>query len=362
MKSSILLLFLLPLAGLAQESVFLGVYIERISEEKAEALGFPNPYGSYISGIIPGTAAARAGLQPLDYIVGVDQHMAREGRSLGSILRQHTPGERVTLHIYRAGRKQTLWATLGRKSDSRKVERGHCEEPFLGIRPESGIDGSRRGVGVRIVDNSTAEAMDVKDGDLILSINGAPMVDWTDIKIAIDNMEVGDPIRIELQRQGRRLVKTAPIRSQCDTKPEVPAVAEPDPGAWFDRYFKEEDRERVGPSSIAVSDLGSSGISAANQSYGLSLPVSNNLQVRNLKTVMRAGEKDQLELAFDLPASGDTQVRIYKSSGRLVYSYELGAFSGSFEDETNLLQNGTGDYFLEIRQGSRSQVKQIKLR
>ena len=42
------------------EYAFLGIYSERVSKEKAKKLGFDNPYGSYVSSVIPGTAAGRA--------------------------------------------------------------------------------------------------------------------------------------------------------------------------------------------------------------------------------------------------------------------------------------------------------------
>ncbi|MEK7254358.1 MAG: hypothetical protein AAB316_06420 [Bacteroidota bacterium] len=61
------------LAIACPEGVYLGVEAIHISEEKAKKLGFTNVHGSYVSKVMERSSAKQAGLQPFDYIYGVDE-------------------------------------------------------------------------------------------------------------------------------------------------------------------------------------------------------------------------------------------------------------------------------------------------
>lgn len=93
---------------------------------------------------------------------------------------------------------------------------------------------------------------------------------------------------------------------------------------------------------------------------GAAINNAGNLTVNNLKVTpdINAGF---FHVEFDLPQSGATSVRVYNSRGRMLYSYDLGPFSGNFKDEVDLSQNGTGAYYLEIIQDDRSLCRKIVL-
>ena len=147
---------------------FLGIYSNGISKKKAKALNFENTEGSYITGVIGNTAAEKAGLQPFDYIYGIDEYRTDYGLSLTSILRKYDPGDEVTLHLYRKGKKETRVINLGKRSDAEYHKRKKSEDPFLGVEQRSkGWEDNYEGVRVNIVSNSTAEAMGLEDGDVI---------------------------------------------------------------------------------------------------------------------------------------------------------------------------------------------------
>jgi hypothetical protein len=71
--------------------------------------------------------------------------------------------------------------------------------------------------------------------------------------------------------------------------------------------------------------------------------------------------KGMFKLQFDLPEKGQTEIKVFNAAGRIIYEYELGNFTGEFSDEVDISQNGTGTYFLQIRQGEKYASKKIIL-
>ena len=341
-----------------KEYAFLGINSETISKTKASKLGFDNPYGNYVTSIVQNTAAERAGLQAFDYIYGVDAYRTGEHQSLGSILRKFEPGDQATIHLIRKGNKQTVPVTFGVRSDAEHRDKDKCEDPFFGIQNKhstGGVDGVR----VSIVSNSTAKELGMQDNDIITQINGYKILDWSDISAAINSLNVGENIEVAYLRNGRAETANGPIKSYCDTKNRTMMKS------------KSKDKEisiySLGGSSskmdlrnveVEMEDMSQEESEKMKRSYGLDMPVVNNLRIEQLKLYPNP-TMGMFSLEFELPDRGQTIIRIYNASGRSIYEYDLGNFSGTFEDNVDISQNGAGSYFLEIRQDGKSLTKKI---
>ncbi|MCB0546442.1 MAG: PDZ domain-containing protein [Phaeodactylibacter sp.] len=357
----------LPAQDTTQKSAFLGVYSEQLSEEKALKLGFDNLYGSYVSKVVENSAADRAKVQPLDYIYGIDEYRTGKEQSLIQIIRKYKPNQEATLHLYRKGEKRTLRVTFGPRVEGKARVPDKCEDPFLGITAAGKRDDAPDGVTVNIIDNSTARSIGMQDGDHIVAINGNRMLDWQDISTAINALKVGDKITVGFIRNGKRQEKSGLIKSYCETKPGTATTMDikiaPQPGEWFDRYFKKGDGQTIiiggiKKTEIAVASLSPDEAAKLNREKGTELKAANNLQAAEF-SIEQSG--DTFEMEFTLTTSGKTSVRIYNEAGRLIYLYDLGNFSGDFRDEVNLSQPGTGNFYLEIQQGNKSATKKITL-
>lgn len=106
----------------------LGVVTIPISPDIADQLGLAADYGLLIVQVLPGGAAARAGLKggteraylgniPItiggDLIVGIDDQDVQDQQELSHIMNSHRAGDTVRITIYRGKRKMDIQVTLG---------------------------------------------------------------------------------------------------------------------------------------------------------------------------------------------------------------------------------------------------------
>lgn len=355
-----------------ENRAFMGIYTEMISKEKAAKLGFDNPYGTYISGIMPNSPAEKAGLRAFDYIFGFDEYRAGENQSLATVLKKYKPGEKATVHYFRKGKKASASITFTKPFKADKKEMNSCEDSFFGIIPIT--TNQNDGVAISPVKSSTASEMGLKDGDLITHINGNQMVDWQDVTVAIGLIKPGETITVDYLRDGKAMKSSKPIKSYAETKncpncdcgeSETVVIAR-SPGnnpwkTWDDDNIASAPTPRMGVDNakVALGNLSSEDASLM-RSKGVQLSDKNMLAVENLRLTPNT-KNGMFTLDFNLPSSGNTVVKIYNVTGRVLYEYDLGSFSGNFNDNVDISQNGAGNYFLEITQSSKTFSKKITL-
>lgn len=351
-----------------ENRAFLGIVGEHIPQEKARRLGFENLYGTYVTYVIPGTGAEKAGIQPFDYLFGIDEYRTGANQRLGFILSKYAPGDEVEVHLVRRGKLLRLRATLGTRDDIVRVGRNACEDPFLGVsQPASSSEGE--GLEVRVLPHSSAAEMGMQSGDRLLRINGYPIIDWKDVGTAVDMLRPGDAIELEVLRAGRKLHLMGRIKSYSESKncPECTCggsritfhySAKGQPSAWDVRTEKDWSTERPsrtqGDFEARLAGVNPVELSALKGNIAADPP----LEVQGLQ-LSREENRGHFDLTFRLPARGDALVRIYNAAGRLVYEYELADFSGTFHDAVDLTSNGPGTYFLLITQNGRTHTRKI---
>jgi serine protease Do len=88
--------------------------------------------GVLVTGVGPGTGAARAGLRPGDVITKVNGRAAQSPSSLTEMIRRLFPGDRVTLMVVRAGETMNMTATLGDRSRAGQQEQAELMDSLGG--------------------------------------------------------------------------------------------------------------------------------------------------------------------------------------------------------------------------------------
>jgi S1-C subfamily serine protease len=108
------------------EHAYLGVEVQTVPAQAAGALGLH--VGAEVTGVTPGTAAAKAGLNVAnanrsfegdsfriggDVITAVDGHAVTGSNDLSAIIDGHKPGDRIELTLVHNGTSRTQTVTLG---------------------------------------------------------------------------------------------------------------------------------------------------------------------------------------------------------------------------------------------------------
>jgi len=357
--------------GFSKENyAFLGINAHHISTKKAKILGFGNPFGSYVTGVLKNTAAEKSGIQVFDYIYGIEEYRVGERQRLTDILHHYKPGDQAPVLLIRKGENMSLDVTFGKRSDAvaeKKIAK--CDEAFFGIiNSASSAIPEAEGVPVSIVNNSTAEALGLKNGARIKSINGFKMVDWTDIGAAINNLKTGETITVVYEQNGKTSTGSMPIKSYGETKNLKPEDCDQNRDSKvFSFEFDDEDQDevesevRIYISEIKVTLENVTKPDATDlKNMGVEIEADNNLPIEKLNLYPNPS-KGMFTLKFNLPNKGTTQIKIFNDRGRIIYDYDLGEFTGDFSDEVDISQNGTGFYFLKIQQGNRASAKKIVL-
>jgi serine protease Do len=97
-------------------TAYLGVQTTDLSSEDANRFDLPVDSGALVEKVIPGKAAADAGVRKGDIITALGGARVEGYGDLLGALRDYEPGDTVTLTVFRDGKETKLEVTLGRKS------------------------------------------------------------------------------------------------------------------------------------------------------------------------------------------------------------------------------------------------------
>lgn len=95
---------------------FMGISYQAISPEIASAYNLPTKWGAYVTKVVDGSPASKAGLQANDIIISIDGIKMDETHNYLNVLYTYKPGDKVSLGVMRDGKEITLKITLGESS------------------------------------------------------------------------------------------------------------------------------------------------------------------------------------------------------------------------------------------------------
>ena len=96
---------------------FIGVQIQPVTKDIAEAMGMTEPKGALVAETVQGGPAEKAGLKRGDTIVAVEGQPIREPKDLSRRIAAFDPGKSVSLTVLRDGKERTVTIEIGRQND-----------------------------------------------------------------------------------------------------------------------------------------------------------------------------------------------------------------------------------------------------
>lgn len=184
----------------------LGVVIQPVDDAIAKALGMPKASGALINEVEAGGPAAKAGIEPGDVILMVDNSPIESAHELPRLIARHRPGAKVTLDVFSKGKGQrTVTVTLGEVKEEaaqarQTVPSSGDEKHELGIVLSD--DPRAGGAVVRDVQANGLAAGLLEPGDVIIEVDGAQV---KTAREAADRMrrQTGRPALLRVRRNGR---------------------------------------------------------------------------------------------------------------------------------------------------------------
>ncbi|MXO59018.1 Do family serine endopeptidase [Altererythrobacter salegens] len=225
---------------------YLGVQINPVSEDFADALGIPANRGEFIQRVEKGEPADKAGLQAGDVVLKVNGKDITPDQTLSFIVANIPPGTRVPLEFIRNGKRETVQLVVGRRPSAEQLASQRFDpsnnndqqdslapagsglvERALGIQAlaltpqisrQLGLTEGTSGVVVTAVDpNSDAAQKGLQRGTVIYQANYRDIASPKDLEAAVSAVksEGREAILLRLQPRGGPTI-SAPIRLRND--------------------------------------------------------------------------------------------------------------------------------------------------
>lgn len=186
--------------------------------------------------IKPGSVAAAAGLNPKDMVLAVNGHKIASTRELMLAIRSNA-GEPLVLTIDRAGRKFDVTVVPKRK----KVPTLTGVDEYAGVLGLAFRTPAQIG---QVLANGAAARAGLKQGDLILAVNGKPVSDFGALRTLVE-ASPGKLLRTEILRNGEKLVVNLTPDAKTIQGPDgqsrrvgrIGIASYKDPGLWTYKHY-----------------------------------------------------------------------------------------------------------------------------
>ena len=175
------------------EHARLGVSVQEVNQALAESFKLDKPEGALVSSVEKSGPAGKAGLEPGDVIRKVDGQTIVSSGDLPAAISLARPGEKVKLDVWRKGSALEIVAQLGSANDKPVPVANNKEDASKGrlglalrpLQPEelrsAGVDSGL------LIENAAGPAANagVESGDVLLAINGTPVKNLEQVRVAV---------------------------------------------------------------------------------------------------------------------------------------------------------------------------------
>ena len=194
----------------------LGVAIQEVNQTFADSFKLDKPEGALVSAVDTDSPADKAGLKSGDVIRKVNGQPIVASGDLPALIGAASPGDKVTLEIWRQGKREELTARLGDASEkAEKTARADdgASKGKLGLALRLLQPQEKREAGVTnglVVEDATGPAAlaGVQRGDVLLAVNGTPIESIDQVRAIVARSEKS--VALLIQRDGNKIF--VPVR------------------------------------------------------------------------------------------------------------------------------------------------------
>lgn len=203
-------------AGETIEHGYIGVQIQPVTQDIAEALGIKDGEGAMVAQVVDGSPAAKAGLRSGDVVTQFDGKAVASPKDLSRLVADTAPGRNADLAVWRHGKSVDLTVAVGKNSNEQQASAsgqgqvqpgsGKVTAPDIGVtlseltpsvRQRNNLDDNVQGAMVASVDpDKPAGQVGLQPGDVIVSVN---QQETTSARAVADDVETA-------QKDGRKSV------------------------------------------------------------------------------------------------------------------------------------------------------------
>lgn len=201
---------------------WLGVSVQDLTPDLAQALHVPGSKGAIVTGVQENTPSARAGLKQDDVITAVNGTPTESSHSLTRDIGFRPPEESVTLTIYREGQQRQLQVRLAERPDlegftqQSQGEHEQSDDHKLGLKlqevdPRLVPNAKQGALVVEVSPGSPADRAGLQPGMVIVEAGGQPIDGPRDFAQVLHAQKTGSMLLLRIQVGDSRLLRALPV-------------------------------------------------------------------------------------------------------------------------------------------------------
>jgi serine protease Do len=183
------------------EHGYLGVQIQAVTQDVADAVGLAKPQGALVADVTAGSPAAIAGFKAGDVVTNVGSGNVTSPKDLSRLVADLSPGDKQTITVWRGDKSVELKVAIGGNDDGQQLANAKADDkqsqsgPKIGvaladltpeIREQLGISQKVEGAVVaNVAPDKPAAKAGLQAGDIILSVNDKTVHDASEAKNAV---------------------------------------------------------------------------------------------------------------------------------------------------------------------------------
>ncbi len=192
----------------------IGVQIQEVNQALANSFGLPKTQGALISGVEPGSPAAKAGLKSGDVVLGVNGKEVTQLGQLSGEIAGLKPGSNASLDVWRNGSRSKIDVKVGQLEEPQKIAaagtgtEGNAPKLGLTVRELAPEERAQlKSEGGLVVQNATGVAAraGIQAGDVILAFNDTPLKTVEQLKSLVQKTEKSRTVALLVQRDSARI-------------------------------------------------------------------------------------------------------------------------------------------------------------